>query len=81
MKPAWNYLSKKISGQVPDSVHIVTEIILATFVILVLAEFIPRAIFRARSVSLLSSLALVTDFSTKCFLLLPMALSILPNGS
>src|SRR5215510_10311699 len=59
MKPAWKYLSDRINAQVlrSDSVHIVTEIVLATFVILILAEFIPRAIFRARSVSLLSRLA------------------------
>jgi CBS domain containing-hemolysin-like protein len=67
MKPAWSYLSKKISWQIPASLHIVTEIVLATFVILVLAEFIPRAIFRARSVSLLSRLALVTDFFYQMF--------------
>ena len=34
---------------------------------LVFAEFIPRAIFRARSVSLLSRLALVTDFFYQMF--------------
>ncbi|MEI9944180.1 MAG: CBS domain-containing protein [Chitinophagaceae bacterium] len=35
--------------------------------VLVFAEFIPRAIFRAKSNSLLSRLALVTDFFTNCF--------------
>jgi CBS domain containing-hemolysin-like protein len=67
MKPAWYYLSKKTGWQIPDSVHIATEIILATFVVLILAEFIPRAIFRARSVTLLSGLALVTDFFYQMF--------------
>ena len=67
MKPAWDYLSKKVSGQIPAFVHITVEIILATFVVLIFAEFIPRAIFRARSVSLLSSLALVTDFFYQMF--------------
>jgi putative hemolysin len=67
MKPAWYYLSKKTGWQIPDSVHIATEIILATFVILILAEFIPRAIFRARSVTLLSGLALVMDFFYQMF--------------
>ena len=45
----------------------VVEIVLATFVILVFAEFIPRAIFRARSLTLLSRLALVIDFFYQMF--------------
>jgi len=67
MKPVWKYLSEKIKWQIPASIHIVVEIVLATFVILILGEFIPRAIFRARSVSLLSSLTLVTDFFYQMF--------------
>lgn len=67
MKPAWFYLSQKISWSIPDSLHIFAEIILATFVVLILAEFIPRAIFRARSVTLLSNLARVTDFFYQMF--------------
>lgn len=61
MKPAWQYLSLKSGWQIPGSVYIIAEIILATFVILIFAEFIPRAIFRARSLSLLSSLAWVME--------------------
>ncbi|MBL7740723.1 MAG: HlyC/CorC family transporter [Chitinophagaceae bacterium] len=61
MKPAWLYLGKQIGWQVPGVVHIITEIILAMFVVLIFAEFIPRAIFRARSITLLSGLAYVTD--------------------
>ncbi|MEI9909882.1 MAG: CNNM domain-containing protein [Bacteroidota bacterium] len=34
---------------------------------LIFAEFIPRAIFRARSLSLLSGLALVADFFYQMF--------------
>lgn len=67
MKPAWDYLGRKIHWQVPASLHIITEIILATLVILIFAEFIPRAIFRARSVRLLSSLSLVIDFFYQMF--------------
>lgn len=67
MEPAWLYLGKKISWQVPASVHIITEIVLATFVVLVFAEFIPRAIFRARSLTLLSNFAWVTDFFYQMF--------------
>lgn len=61
MKPAWFYLGQKLSWQVPGVVHIITEIVLAMFVVLIFAEFIPRAIFRARSITLLSGLAYVTD--------------------
>jgi len=67
MKPVWGYLGQKISWKIPASVHIVIEIGIATFVVLIFAEFIPRAIFRARSVSLLSSLSLVTDFFYQMF--------------
>jgi CBS domain containing-hemolysin-like protein len=67
MKPVWGYIGKKINWQIPASVYITSEIILATFVILVFAEFIPRAIFRARSLTLLSRLALVTDFFYQMF--------------
>src|SRR5436190_2185509 len=65
MQPVWVYLNSKVS--IPASAHIIIEIILATFVVLVFAEFIPRAIFRARSVSLLSGLARVTDFFYQMF--------------
>jgi putative hemolysin len=67
MKPAWDYLGRKISWKIPASVHIILEIGIATFVVLIFAEFIPRAIFRARSVRLLSSLSLVTDFFYQMF--------------
>ena len=62
MKPVWRQL--RIGS---DFVHIIVEIILATFVVLIFAEFIPRAIFRAKSNSLLTRLALVTDFFYQMF--------------
>ena len=62
MAPVWNYLKVK-SG----FVHIIVEIALATFVVLVFAEFIPRAIFRAKSNSLLNKLAYVIDFFYQMF--------------
>jgi putative hemolysin len=62
MKPVWNYLHVSSA-----SIHLVTEIVLATFVVLIFAEFIPRAIFRARSNVLLHGLARVTDFFYKLF--------------
>ncbi len=71
MKPAWNYLDRwlleQVAWRIPASIQIIGEIIIATFVVLIFAEFIPRAIFRARSVSLLSSLSLVTDFFYQMF--------------
>ena len=62
MSPVWNYL--KIGY---DSVHIIAEVALATFVVMVFAEFIPRAIFRARSNTLLYRLAYVIDFFYQMF--------------
>ncbi len=62
MQPVWSYLHVG-----SDFVHIIAEIAIATFVVLVFAEFIPRAIFRARSNTLLSRLALVADFFYQMF--------------
>ncbi len=62
MHPAWVYLEKKINRHIPDLVDIIVEIIIATFVVIIFAEFIPRAIFRARSNVWLSRLAIVIDF-------------------
>jgi putative hemolysin len=62
MKPVWNYLKMGY-----DSIHIIAEIALATFVVLVFAEFIPRAIFRARSNTLLHRLAYIIDFFYQMF--------------
>src|SRR5215470_7088130 len=62
MKPAWNYLEKKINHQIPGTVDIIVEIIIATFVVIIFGEFIPRAIFRARSNNSLSKLSVIIDF-------------------
>lgn len=62
MGALWRYLD---IGS--DTVHIVVEIILATFIILIFAEFIPRAYFRAKSNSLLGSMARITDFFYQLF--------------
>ena len=62
MKPAWNYLNLGY-----ESVHIVAEIVIATFMVLIFAEFIPRAIFRARSNTYLTRFAQVTDFFYQMF--------------
>jgi putative hemolysin len=62
MKPAWTYMHVG-----SDLVHIIVEIVLATFVVLIFAEFIPRAVFRAKSNSLLINMSLVTDFFYQMF--------------
>jgi len=62
MKPAWSYLEKKINQQIPDTVDIIVEIVIATFVVIIFAEFIPRAIFRARSNTSLTRLSIPIDF-------------------
>ena len=62
MRPVWKYL--KIGS---STVHLVAEISLAAIMVLVFAEFIPRAIFRAKSNTLLNRLAHVTDFFYQMF--------------
>lgn len=62
MRPAWRYLENKINQEIPGTVDIIVEIIIATFVVIIFAEFIPRAIFRARSNASLNRFAIVIDF-------------------
>jgi CBS domain containing-hemolysin-like protein len=62
MRPVWSSLH---IGS--DLVHIIVEITLATFVVVVFAEFIPRALFRSRSNVLLARLSYVIDFFYQMF--------------
>ena len=62
MAPVWKYLNVGSA-----TVHLVVEIVLATFVVLVFAEFIPRALFRAKSNTYLTKLAHITDFFYQMF--------------
>ena len=62
MQPFWAYLRVEA-----DFVHILVEIAIATILVLIFAEFIPRAIFRARSNILLTRLSLITDFFYQMF--------------
>ena len=62
MRPIWVY-AKIQSSLLP----IIVEITLATFIVLVLAEFIPRAIFRARSTMLLIRLSSFANFFYNLF--------------
>ncbi|RYY55211.1 MAG: HlyC/CorC family transporter [Chitinophagaceae bacterium] len=61
MRPVWRYTGG------PEVLHIFAEIFIATFLVLIFAEFIPRAIFRARSNTLLTRLAWVTDVFYQMF--------------
>lgn len=62
MEPIWRYF--KVGY---ESVHIIVEISIATFIVLLFAEFIPRAFFRARSNWLLTKLAYVIDIFYQMF--------------
>lgn len=62
LRPIWNYLHVG-----SDLVHILVEITIATFIVLIFTEFIPRAIFRARSTSMLGRMVYVTDFFYQMF--------------
>lgn len=62
MAPIWKYFHIG-SG----FVHIIVEITITTFIVLIFAEFIPRAWFRAKSNSILSNLAYVTNFFYQMF--------------
>ena len=62
MAPVWNYLN------IGDAtVPIAFEIILTTLAVLLFAEFIPRAFFRAKSNIYLAKLAHITDFFYQVF--------------
>jgi CBS domain containing-hemolysin-like protein len=62
MLPLWNYLD--IDSAV---IRLVSEIVLATLLVLIFGEFIPRAIFRAKSNTLLTRLSHVADFFFRLF--------------
>ena len=62
MEPLWVQLDVG-----SDSVRILIEILLSTFLVLVFAEFLPRAIFRARANVLLSRLAQLIDMFYQMF--------------
>jgi len=62
MKPLWDVLQVKA-----DSIRILVEIGISTFVVLIFAEFIPRAIFRARANNYLIRMAYVIDIFYEMF--------------
>jgi len=62
MEPLWIRLDVG-----SDSLRIIIEILLSTFLVLVFAEFLPRAIFRARANVLLSRMAQLIDIFYQMF--------------
>lgn len=62
MRPVWE--SWRVGS---DTIRILIEIIFSTIVVLILAEFIPRAIFRARANTWLSRMAHLIDIFYQMF--------------
>ena len=62
MRPVWD--SWHVGS---DTIRILIEIALSTLVVLILAEFIPRAIFRARANNLLAAMAQLIDIFYQMF--------------
>ncbi len=61
MRPIWDY------AHVPGVGRILVEIAISTLLVIIFAEFIPRAIFRARSNSILSGLVHIISFFYQIF--------------
>jgi len=62
MRPLWDFWH--VGSNV---VRLMVEIVISTFIVLVFAELIPRAIFRARSNTFLSGLSRIIDFFYQMF--------------
>lgn len=75
--PLWDWVWRQ-TGEQYDSVQLIVDIILATFIVLVFGEFIPRALFRANSNLILSRLVYVVNF---CYELLQPVASLFINLS
>jgi CBS domain containing-hemolysin-like protein len=60
MEPLWIYAG--LATERYDILRLVVNIVIATFIVLIFAEFIPRAIFRARSNFILTKLVWVINF-------------------
>lgn len=61
MRPIWDY------AHVPGVGRILVEIAISTLLVIIFAEFIPRAIFRARSNSILFALVHIISFFYQIF--------------
>lgn len=67
--PAWNILITKVHmpGSYVNAIRLFVETLVASCFILLFGEFIPRALFRAKSNSLLSFFAAIMEFLNKLF--------------
>ncbi|HZI02074.1 MAG TPA: hemolysin family protein [Flavisolibacter sp.] len=59
--PMWTWIWRQV-GATYDSVQLIMDIVLATFIVLVFGEFVPRALFRANSNVMLTRLVYVVNF-------------------
>jgi CBS domain containing-hemolysin-like protein len=59
--PMWVWIWRQV-GATYDSVQLILDIVLATFIVLVFGEFVPRALFRANSNVILTRLVWVVNF-------------------
>jgi CBS domain containing-hemolysin-like protein len=57
----WTWIWRQV-GATYDSVQLIMDIVLATFIVLVFGEFVPRALFRANSNVILTRLVYVVNF-------------------
>ncbi|GGB09646.1 hemolysin family protein [Puia dinghuensis] len=67
--PAWNYLTTKIHmpGSYVNAIRLFVETLVASIFILLFGEFIPKALFRAKSDALLSFFAGTMDLFNRLF--------------
>jgi CBS domain containing-hemolysin-like protein len=67
--PLWNWMITKIhmDGSYVNAIRLFAETIVASFFILLFGEFIPKALFRAKSDSLLSFFASTMEFLNRFF--------------
>jgi putative hemolysin len=59
MQPIWNYAN--LGAEKYDMLRLIVDIIVSAFIVLILAEFLPRSIFRAHSNVLLSRLVWIIN--------------------
>jgi CBS domain containing-hemolysin-like protein len=59
MQPIWNYAN--LGAEKYDMLRLIADIVLSSFIVLVLAEFLPRSVFRAHSNILLSRLVWIIN--------------------
>src|SRR3990170_4034427 len=59
MQPLWNYVG--LGGGKFDTFRLFVDIVLSGFIVLILAEFLPRSIFRAHSNVLLNRLVWIIN--------------------